>query len=45
MYQYEELDWFGSGYGLLESSCAFDIEPSGSISHGVSYVWKSVAGS
>ena len=31
-----EFDWFDSGYGLLESACECDIEPPGSISHGVS---------
>ena len=35
-YQYEELGWFGSGYGLLESPCECDIKPPGYISHGVS---------
>ena len=33
--QYEELGWFGSGLGLLESPCVCDIEPPCSISHGV----------
>ena len=35
--QYDELVWFGSGEGLLENPYQFDIEPPGSISHGVSY--------
>ena len=37
-YQYDELGWFDSGQGLLESPCECGIEPLGSISHGVSHV-------
>ena len=33
----EEIGLFGSGLELLESPCECGIEPSGSISHGVSY--------
>ena len=36
MYQYEELGWFGSGWGLLGNYCECSIEPSGFISHWVS---------
>ena len=35
--QFEELSWFDSRYGLLESHCECGIEPPGSISHGISY--------
>ena len=28
-YEFDELGWFGSGYGLLESSCECGIEPPG----------------
>ena len=35
--QYEKLDR-GLGQGLLESLCEYDIEPPGSISHGVGYL-------
>ena len=34
-YQCGELGWFGSGKELLKSPCECDIEPPGSISHGV----------
>ena len=34
--QYEQIDWFGSGYELLENPCECDIEPPSPISHGVS---------
>ena len=40
MYQHEELDSFGSGYGLLESPYECGIEPPDSISHGISELVK-----
>ena len=35
-YQYEELSWFGSGWGLLEGLCECGIEPPGFRNHGLS---------
>ena len=40
--QYEELDWLGSGWGLLEGPYEYGIEPPGSISHEVSYNWNTL---
>ena len=34
-YQYEKLDRFGSGQGLLETHCECSIDPPGTISHAV----------